>query len=167
MRTLYAIFFLVVGFNTTAQIDSLHLKYDYFTLPNGLEVIFQPDKNVSRVSVEFWIKNGTSMDRPEQYGMQHFFEHVMPYSKIDSIKRNKYLNHYLKRSNAQVKKDFSRFYVEVVPEGIELALEVASGRLIAGANRITERRVENERKRVLAEIKRNAKKIPGGALKEV
>ncbi|MEO1032698.1 MAG: pitrilysin family protein [Bacteroidota bacterium] len=157
IRTFYTILCLALCFSTHGQIDSLRLEYDYFTLPNGLEVIFQPDQNVDQVSVEFWIKNGTSMDRPEQYGLQHFFEHVLPYSPMDSISKNKFFDDYLKGSNAQVKKDFSRFYLKVVPEGIDLALERASGRLMAGADRITERRVEYERKRVLAEIKRNAR----------
>ncbi|MFD2589158.1 M16 family metallopeptidase [Croceitalea marina] len=143
--------------NTNSQLDSLQLKYNHYTLQNGLEVILQPDKNVNEVSVEFWIRDGTAIDNPNEYGLQHFFEHVMPYNKMDSVSKKVFFDSYLKGSNAQVKKDFSRFYLKVIPEGINLALERASGRLIAGANAITENRIEYERKKVLLEIKRNAK----------
>lgn len=157
MKEICAIFFLFFGLNANCQIDSLQLKYNHYTLPNGLEVILQSDKNIDEVSVEFWIRDGTSIDKPKEYGLQHFFEHVMPYSEMDSINKNKFFNSYLKGSNAQVKKDFSRFYLKVIPQGIELALERASGRLMAGADAITENRVEYQRKRVLSEIERNAK----------
>ena len=157
MRLVNILFCLAICFNANCQIDSLALKYDYYHLQNGLEVILQQDNDVEEVSVEFWLRDGTSLDRPEQYGLQHFFEHVMPFSEMDSIKKSNFFDSYLKGSNAQVKKDFSRFYLQVVPEGIELALERAAGRLFAGASSITEDRVEHQRKRVLAEIERNAK----------
>ncbi len=139
------------------QIDSLYLKYEYYALKNGLEVILQPDSTFNHVSVEFWIRAGTAIDNPYEYGLQHFFEHVMPYGKMDSIDKHVFLNSYLKGSNAQVKKDFSRFYLKVLPEGIKPALKRAAGRLLAGANAITANRVEFERKKVLFEIQRNAK----------
>nr|WP_321232755.1 insulinase family protein [uncultured Psychroserpens sp.] len=157
MRTFCTIVCLTYFLNASCQIDSLLLEHDYYTLQNGLEVVLQPDKNVEEVSVEFWLRDGTSIDQPKQYGLQHFFEHIMPYAEMDSINENKFFDHYLKGSNAQVKKDFSRFYLKVVPEGLELALQRASGRLKAGAKRITENRIEYQRKRVLAEIERNAK----------
>ena len=157
MKDFFALIGILLCFNANSQIDSLLLRYEYYTLPNGLQVVLQPEDNAKEVSVEFWLLDGTSMDRPRQYGLQHFFEHVMPYSPMDSLKRVIFFDDYLKGSNAQVKKDFSRFYLKVIPAGLELALERASGRLKAGPNRITDKRVEFQRTRVLAEIQRNAK----------
>lgn len=157
MKGFYALMGMLLCFNANTQIDSLLLAVEHYSLSNGLQVVLQPDKNVKEVSVEFWLLDGTSVDQPPEYGLQHFFEHVMPYSPMDSIKRNQFFDDYLKGSNAQVKKDFSRFYLKVMPKGLELALERASGRLKAGPDRITEKRVEYQRTRVLAEIKRNAK----------
>lgn len=157
MKGLCLLLCLISGIPTFSQVDALLLTNEHYILDNGLQVILQPDESVNEVSVEFWLLNGTSMDKPQQYGLQHFFEHVMPYSPMDSTKKKQFFDEYLKGSNAQVKKDFSRFYVKVIPEGLALALERASGRLKAGANTITKERVEYQRKRVLAEIERNAK----------
>lgn len=157
MKGFYALIGVLLCFNANSQIDSLLLAYEHYTLPNGLQVVLQPQGDAKEVSVEFWLLDGTSMDKPHQYGLQHFFEHVMPYSPMDSLKRERFFDDYLKGSNAQVKKDFSRFYLKVIPEGLELALERASGRLKAGPDRITDKRVESQRTRVLAEIKRNAR----------
>ncbi|MBX2872563.1 MAG: insulinase family protein [Saprospiraceae bacterium] len=157
MKGLCLLLCLISGTQAFCQIDSLLLAYDHYTLQNGLQVILQPEQNAKEVSVEFWLLDGTSIDQPHEYGLQHFFEHVMPYSPMDSVKKREFFDYYLKGGNAQVKKDFSRFYLKVLPKGLELALERASGRLIAGANSISERRIEDERKRVLAEIERNAK----------
>lgn len=143
-------------FSQTLQIDTLTLKWEHYQLDNGLEVVLQPDKTVDDVSVEFWLKDGISMDEPGEFGFAHFFEHVMPYSPIDSIKREA-LNGYRTGSNAQVRKDFSRFFQQVKPAGLGILLEVAAGRLKAGTERITPERVEYQRKRVLAEIERNAR----------
>jgi len=157
MKDFYALIGILLCFNANSQIDTLLLAHEHYTLPNGLQVVLQPEESVKEVSVEFWLLDGTAIDEPHQYGLQHFFEHIMPYSPMDSDKRDKFFDDYLKGSNAQVKKDFSRFYLKVIPEGLELALERTSGRLKAGPDRISEKRVESERTRVLAEIKRNAK----------
>ncbi len=156
-RSLLVILTVMCWANSFAQISDLKLPYEHYRLSNGVEVVLQPDESVEHVSVEFWLRDGISIDKPDQYGLQHFLEHVMPYSPMDSVKRVQFFNKYLKGSNAQVKKDFSRFYLRVTPEGVPLAMERASGRLKAGAYRITERHVEYQRERVLAEIQRNSK----------
>ncbi|WP_109852256.1 pitrilysin family protein [Aquimarina sp. AU58] len=159
------LFHVVTTLSSYGQTDSLLLNYEQYTLKNGLDVILQPDPNVEDVSVEFWLRKGISMDKPSQYGFAHFFEHVMPFGIMDSLKRAK-LKTYRTGSNAQVKKDYTRFYVKVKPKGVGLALEMTAGRLKAGTDRITEKRVEFQRKRVLSEIDRNARNpqwsAPGG-----
>lgn len=169
MKTIIKIIILLTSIVTNSQNiknDTLHLKHEHYKLRNGLEVILQPDNTVKNVSVEFWLKDGISLDTEEQYGLMHFYEHIMPYSKMaDSIRRNKYYK-LLVNSNAQVKNDYSRFYLEVNPEALDIALEVSSGRIKADTSRITSKRIERERIRVLAEIDRNAKNplwsAPGG-----
>ncbi|WP_024770934.1 M16 family metallopeptidase [Aquimarina macrocephali] len=159
------LFHVVIVLSSYGQTDTLLLNYEQYTLKNGLDVILQPDSNVEDVSVEFWLRKGISMDKPSQYGFAHFFEHMMPFGIMDSLKRAQ-LKTYRTGSNAQVKKDYTRFYVKVKPKGVGPALEMAAGRLMAGTDRITEKRIEFQRKRVLSEIDRNAKNpqwsAPGG-----
>ncbi|WP_299229111.1 insulinase family protein [uncultured Psychroserpens sp.] len=157
MRIFNLFVLFIVCSNVNSQVDSLLLDYQYYTLSNGLEIVLQPDETTKAVSVEFWLKNGTSLDSRNQYGLQHFFEHIMPYSPMDSIKRKKLFKEYYHNSNAQVKKDFTRFYWESKSEGLELVIERTSGRLKAGAKAIQDKNVEYQRKRVIEEIERNAK----------
>ncbi|WP_340077030.1 pitrilysin family protein [Leptobacterium sp. I13] len=160
MKSKYSfIFCFVFCFNAHSQLDSLLLSYEHYTLKNGLEVILQPDQDVKDVSVEFWLRDGIRTDNSTQYGFTHFFEHVMPYAAMDSIELSRF-NTYRTNNNAQVRKDYIRFYTQVVSEGLSVALKIVAGRLKAGPNRITEKRVEFQRERVLSEIDRVAKNYP-------
>lgn len=151
---LFAITAFNPGYAQTSSVDSLLLPSESYTLKNGLQVILQPDPTVHTVSIEFWLKDGYRMDTEHEYGLMHFYEHVTPYSKMDSISRSRYKKS-ITDSNAQVRPDFSRYYLEMEPEGLPYALEVAAGRLKAAPTAITTALVERERKRVLSEIARN------------
>lgn len=138
-----------------AMTDSLQLHIESYTLSNGLRVILQPDRTVKDVSVEFWLRDGIRSDPPGRYGLMHFYEHVLPWGGMDSLDYA-HLESYRNDSNAQVKMDYTRFYLKVDPQGLAYALKAAAGRLGADPARITEGHVEGERKRVLAEIERNS-----------
>lgn len=155
---LICFFFSAYIFSQSNQLDSLTMQWEHYTLANGLQVVLQPDITVNNVSVEFWLLGGNRIDERSEYGLAHFFEHVTPWSPMDSA-RSAQLASYRTGSNAQVRKDYIRYFVQVKPEGLELALEQSSGRLKAGPERITEAKVEHERNRVLAEIDRNSKNV--------
>lgn len=149
-------FFLLSVLNAQyGAIDSLKLPVDSYTLSNGLQVLLQPDESAKEVSVEFWLRDGIRSDPPGQYGLMHFYEHVLPWGGMDSLDYA-HLETYRNDSNAQVKMDYTRFYLKVDPQGMAYALKAAAGRLGAAPAGITEGRVEGERKRVLAEIERNS-----------
>jgi zinc protease len=138
-------------------LDSIQMKYELYRLKNGLQVLLQPDSSVSEVSVEFWLNVGIRDEQPDKYGLAHFFEHVTPYGLRGKTKELDLFRSYRTDSNAQVKKDFIRYYVKVKPEGLDLALQYSAERLNAGRVEITDKNVESERTRVLAEIERNSK----------
>ena len=138
-------------------VDTLQLKYEHYKLKNGLEVILQPDQNFGEVSIEFWIRAGSKDEIQEKYGLAHFFEHVTPYGLRDNQKKLTLLNeNYYTGSNAQTKKDYTRYNLKIKPDGIDLALQYVAERIKAKPDDIKKKKIEQERVRVIKEIERNS-----------
>ena len=53
------------------------LKYETFTLPNGLKVITHEDHRLPLVAVDLWYHVGPLNERPGRTGFAHLFEHMM------------------------------------------------------------------------------------------
>ena len=139
------------------SLDSIQMKYELYKLKNGLQVLLHSDSRVNEISVEFWLKSGIRDEPSNRYGLAHFFEHVTPYGLRGKAKEQELFRSYRTDSNAQVKKDFIRYYIKVKPEGLDLALQYTAERLNATSSiDINAEIVERERGRVLAEIERNS-----------
>lgn len=137
-----------------------NIKYDWelYELKNGLRVLLQLDENAESVSIELWTDTGSRNEQVGRLGMAHFFEHATPYglSKKDE-KRKKFLDNLI-NSNAQVKKDFTTYYLETSEEFLPLAIEYAADRFkVDPGEYINNQRTEYHRKNVLKEIERNSK----------
>ncbi len=138
------------------KIAALEMPFEFFTLKNGLQVILQPDAKQSKVSVKFWLKSGSKNETNNQYGLAHFFEHVTPYGLKGKDKKLQLLNSAITDGNAQTKKDYTRYFLEVKPNGLEVALQYTSDRIKSKSSAITKEKVEQERTRVLNEIEHNS-----------
>src|SRR5205823_2704846 len=57
--------------------QALHVPYQTFTLPNGLQVLLHEDHSVPLVSVNMWYHVGSSDEKPGRTGFAHLFEHIM------------------------------------------------------------------------------------------
>src|SRR5436853_787578 len=57
--------------------QALHVPYQTFTLPNGLQVLLHEDHSVPLVSVNVWYHVGSSDEKPGRTGFAHLFEHIM------------------------------------------------------------------------------------------
>ena len=53
------------------------IKYDKFTLPNGLRVIVHEDRKIPVVAVNVWYHVGSKDELPGKTGFAHLFEHLM------------------------------------------------------------------------------------------
>ena len=76
---LVAISYLLAG--TTAVSANAQavpkIKFEKYTLPNGLEVILHEDHSTPIVTVYQWFKVGSGDEKPGRTGFAHLFEHVM------------------------------------------------------------------------------------------
>ena len=53
------------------------LKFEKYTLPNGLDVILHEDHSTPIVGVNVWYHVGSKNERPGRTGFAHLFEHMM------------------------------------------------------------------------------------------
>jgi zinc protease len=60
-----------------AKLKLPEIKYETFTLPNGLKVITHEDHRLPLVSVDLWYHVGPLNERPGRTGFAHLFEHMM------------------------------------------------------------------------------------------
>ena len=95
---------------------------------NGLTVLLEPVTGVVSVSVGLWINKGSRDERPDQYGYAHFVEHMLfkgteKYTAGD-IARN--IDRVGGQHNAATNREYTCYYINVVSDYLELALEILS-----------------------------------------
>src|SRR5688572_39082 len=75
-KCLLVIAALLIGGSAQAQTVP-PLKYEKYTLKNGLQVILHEDKSVPLAVVNSWYLVGSGDELPGRTGFAHLFEHVM------------------------------------------------------------------------------------------
>src|SRR5258708_21795762 len=132
------------------------LKYEKFTMPNGLVVLTHEDHRLPLVAVDLWYHVGPLNERPGRTGFAHLFEHMM-FEGSEHVGEKAHFK-YLEGAGAtdiNGTTDFDRTnYFETVPSNqLELTLCLESDRmgfLLEGLDRIklTNQRdvVRNERR---------------------
>jgi zinc protease len=60
-----------------ASLKVPNLKYEKYTLPNGLEVILREDHRLPLVAVDLWYHVGPVNEKAGRTGFAHLFEHMM------------------------------------------------------------------------------------------
>lgn len=146
---------LAAGFALTASAfaQAPKIKFERYTLPNGLKVILHQDKSAPVVAVTMLYHVGSKNEDTSRTGFAHFFEHLL-FEGSENIKRGEF-DKYIKTaggmSNANTSQDRT-FYYEVLPSNqFKLGLWLESERMLhakiedIGVN--TQREVVKEEKR--------------------
>ena len=138
-----------VSFAQTKQI-----KFEKYTLSNGLTVILHQDKSAPVVAVSALYHVGSKNEDTARTGFAHFFEHLM-FEGSDNIKRSeffKYISNAGGTNNANTTQDRT-YYYEVLPSNqFALGLWLESERMLhakiedIGVN--TQKEVVKEEKRL-------------------
>ena len=117
------------------------LKYEKFTLPNGLTVITHEDHRLPIVAVDLWYHVGPLNERPGRTGFAHLFEHMM-FEGSEHVGEKAHIKYVESAGATDVNgtTDFDRTnYFETMPANqLELALWLESDRmgfLMEGMNR--------------------------------
>ncbi len=117
------------------------LKYETFTLPNGLKVITHEDHRLPLVAVDLWYHVGPLNERPGRTGFAHLFEHMM-FEGSEHVGEKAHIKYVQSAGGTDINgtTDFDRTnYFETVPSNrLEMALWLESDRmgfLMEGLNR--------------------------------
>jgi zinc protease len=132
------------------------IRYETYTLPNGLKVITHEDHRLPLVSVDLWYHVGPLNERPGRTGFAHLFEHMM-FEGSEHVGEKAHIKYVQGAGATDVNgtTDFDRTnYFETMPANqLELALWLESDRmgfLMEGLDRVklTNQRdvVRNERR---------------------
>ena len=117
------------------------LKYEKYTLPNGLTVITHEDHRLPLVAVDLWYHVGPLNERPGRTGFAHLFEHMM-FEGSEHVGEKAHIKYVQSAGATDVNgtTDFDRTnYFETMPANqLDLALWLESDRmgfLMEGLNR--------------------------------
>ena len=150
----------MAGFAAGAVAQTAHklpeIKYEKYTLDNGLTVITHEDHKLPLVAVDLWYHVGPLNERPGRTGFAHLFEHMM-FEGSEHVGEKAHIKYVQSAGATDVNgtTDFDRTnYFETMPSNqLELALWLESDRmgfLMEGLDRekLTNQRdvVRNERR---------------------
>ena len=107
------------------------LKFEKYTLPNGLEVILHEDHSTPIVSVNTWYKVGSGDEKPGRTGFAHLFEHIMfmgsqhvPVGDFDKL-----LESAGATNNGSTTEDRTNYYENLPSNALALALWLDADRM--------------------------------------
>jgi len=154
---------------TPSKLKVPEIKYETYTLPNGLQVILTEDHRLPLVGVDLWYHVGPVKERAGRTGFAHLFEHMMfEGSKHVGEKAHfKYLEA-AGASDINGTTDFDRTnYFETLPSNqLELALWLESDRMGFLLDTLDREKLTNQRDVVRNERRQSVENQPYGLVDE-
>jgi zinc protease len=115
----------------TAGSAQVEIKYDEFTLPNGLRVIVHTDRKAPVVAVNLWYHVGSKNEQPGRTGFAHLFEHLM-FQGSENHKAE-YFEPYelvgVTDQNGTTNQDRTNYFQNVPTTALDMALWMESDRM--------------------------------------
>src|ERR1019366_4927799 len=155
--------------NTAASNATPTIKFEKYTLPNGLVVILSEDHRLPLVSTNIWYHVGPANELPGRTGFAHLFEHMM-FEGSKHAPGNSHIR-YLEAAGASDingTTDFDRTnYFETVPSNqLELALWLESDRMGYLPDQLDQASLVNQPDVVRHERRQNIENSPYGIVEE-
>jgi zinc protease len=136
------------------------LKYDRFTLENGLTVLFHKDTTTPLAVVNTLYDVGARDESEDKTGFAHLFEHLMFGGSINIEDFDSPLQLAGGENNAFTSNDITNYYDVLPANNIETALWLESDRMLSLA--FTEKSLEVQRSVVIEEFKQRYLNQPYG-----
>jgi len=151
------------------QNDIPQLRFEKFTLPNGLDVILSEDHRLPLTAVNLWYHVGPANEGPGRTGFAHLFEHMM----FQGSKHVASDTHFKVLEGAGASSingttDFDRTnYFETVPASeLELALWLESDRMGYMLDQLDQASLSNQQDVVRNERRQSVENQPYGIVDE-
>ena len=138
------------------------IKFDKFTLDNGLKVIVHQDKTTPVVTVNILYNVGAKDETDDLTGFAHLFEHLMFGGSVNVPKYDEPLQKVGGENNAFTNNDITNYYLSIPKENIETAFWIESDRMLNLA--FSEKSLEVQRNVVIEEFNQRYLNQPYGDL---
>lgn len=142
----------------------LDIKYEKFTLNNGLEVILYNNDTFPTVAVNIWYKVGSANEKPNKTGFAHLFEHMM-FQGSENVKKEmhfKYIQEAGGSLNGSTSMDRTNYYESLPADSLKLALWLESDRMGYLIPALTQEKLDNQKSVVMNERRQNYDNQPYG-----
>ncbi len=152
---------IVLSNQTHAQ---LNVKYERFTLPNGLTTILHEDHSVPVIAVNIWYHVGSGREKPGRTGFAHLFEHIMfeGSKNVPDGKFDEWLEAAGGDNNGSTTEDRTNYYENVPSNALELPLFLESDRMAFLLDDMSQVKVDAQRDVVKNERRQSYENRPYG-----
>jgi zinc protease len=140
--------------------DFFVVKFEKFSLDNGLRVIVHQDTSTPMAVVNVMYDVGAKDEDPSRTGFAHLFEHLMFGGSINIPVYDEPLQMAGGENNAYTTNDLTNYYIQLPAENIETAFWLESDRMLSLA--FTDHSLEVQRKVVCEEFKEHYLNKPYG-----
>ena len=138
------------------------IKYNSFTLDNGLHVFVHEDKNTPLAVVNLLYDVGSRDEKPDKTGFAHLFEHLMFGGSKNIPNYDEPLQRVGGENNAFTSPDVTNYYITLPAQNIETAFWLESDRMLSLS--FDPKVLENEKSVVIEEFKQRYLNQPYGDL---
>lgn len=136
------------------------VKFNRFTLDNGLRVIVHEDNTTPMAVVNILYDVGSRDENPEQTGFAHLFEHLMFGGSVNIPNYDGPLQKVGGENNAFTSNDITNYYITLPSANLETAFWLESDRMLSLA--FSEKSLEVQRNVVIEEFKQRYLNQPYG-----
>lgn len=152
-----------------AALELPTIKFEKYTLPNGLEVILSEDHRLPLVSTNVWYHVGPANELPGRTGFAHLFEHMM-FEGSRHVPGNSHMR-FLEAAGASDINGTTEFdrtnYFETIPANqLELALWLESDRMGYLPDKLDQASLSNQQDVVRNERRQSVENSPYGIVEE-
>ena len=136
------------------------VKFNRFTLDNGLRVIVHEDHTTPMAVLNILYDVGARDEDPDQTGFAHLFEHLMFGGSVNIPQYDEPLQRVGGENNAFTSNDITNYYITLPATNIETAFWLESDRMLSLA--FSEKSLEVQRNVVIEEFKQRYLNQPYG-----
>ena len=136
------------------------IKYDKFTLDNGLKVLVHRDTSTPLACVNILYDVGARDEDENRTGFAHLFEHLMFGGSVNIPSYDEPLQRVGGENNAFTTNDITNYYLTLPSENLETAMWLESDRMLSLA--FSEKSLEVQRAVVIEEFKQRYLNQPYG-----
>ncbi|HEU4716265.1 MAG TPA: pitrilysin family protein [Bacteroidia bacterium] len=136
------------------------IKFDRFTLTNGLRVIVHHDEATPLTCVNILYDVGARDEEESRTGFAHLFEHLMFGGSVNIPNYDEPLQRVGGENNAFTSNDITNYYLTLPAENLETAFWLESDRMLSLA--FSEKSLEVQRSVVIEEFKQRYLNQPYG-----